>query len=106
MRVHVAEQRPQRRLVQRSDPFGVEGGVGLADVVEDQAQPERQVEVVVQGVAVGHAHLGRALRQRGVLLPRRRRPVDPVGELAQPSHLLRRGVQRLRAEADARSVVR
>src|SRR6266508_5713854 len=105
VRIDVVEQRQELRPVDATHAVGIQRGVGLTDVIENQADALRQVEVVVEGLAIRDAHISGSLRQLCVLGRGRPRPAHAVGELAKAAHLLGGRVERLGAEPDARAVV-
>ena len=105
MYVDVVDEGHQRLFIRRTDTARVEGGVRLPHEVEEKSDSQRQVQVVVERLAISAAHCRDLLPEPRVIYGARHGAVDTLGELTQPPHLLRGGMQRFCAQSQPRSVV-
>lgn len=101
VRVDLADEGLEGRLVLWPHTPGSDRRIGVADQVEHETQPKRQVQVVVQRRTIAGTDVGHLLLERIVVPLRRLCPSHPIRKVAQPPHLLGGRVQRLGAEADA-----
>src|ERR1700738_1176690 len=104
--VRVIEEGSHRRFGYGTRLAPVDRRIAFADGVEQEPYALREVEVVVEGGAVGGPSPLQRGDERGIVGSGRLEAVDALGEVTQPAHLLAGGADRVLVHPELAPVVR